>query len=81
VVDGACIEALVEIVIVAEINKIRQDKGSLHGDEIDQPYSFSKGGTNEIQKRNPGQGQDRQTDQKRQAKIELKPKVEGSKKF
>jgi hypothetical protein len=81
VVDGACIEAVVEIVIMAEIDKIRQHEENSHGDEIDQPYPFSKGGTNEIQKRNPGQGQDWQADQKRKTKIKLKPKVEGSKKF
>jgi hypothetical protein len=52
----ACVEAIVEIVIVAEINKIHQDKESLYGDEIDQPYPFGKGGPNEIQERDPRQG-------------------------
>src|SRR4030042_219198 len=45
VLNSACIETVVEIVIMAEIDKIRQHKKNSHGDQIDQPYSFCKGGT------------------------------------
>jgi hypothetical protein len=53
VLSRACIETVVEIVIVAEIDEIHQDEENFQGDEIDQPYPFGKGGTDEIQEGNP----------------------------
>jgi hypothetical protein len=61
---------------MTKINKVQQDKESFYSDEIDQPYPPGNGGSNEIQEGDPRQGQDRQADQKRKAKIEPKPQIQ-----